>query len=286
MNEQPRPVWRSAAWAIACAVLFVVALGSLTLGGPADSVPYVLVLMAVTVVATILWAWLRTRRQRREFEARLTAWAAQQAVQSERLRVARDLHDLVSHALGLITLRAAAARTEHGTGQDSEQATALADIEDASREATRELRRMLGLLRDETPAPAPLHPAARLDDLPALVETSRRYGLDAELRLGKLHEVTPGVQLAVHAIVREALANTARHAGPAHVVVRVDRDDDTIAVSVHDSGPADHWTARPGAGHGLIGLRERAENLGGTLRAEPTGTGFHLAARLPDPIPV
>lgn len=279
-----RPIWRSAAWAVAAAVVLGLVLVGGTLSAPPAAGAFVFGVAASAAGAAILWAFLRTRRQRHVYETQLTAWAARQAVHAERLRVARDLHDLVSHSLGMITLRAAAARRQPGSGDESEPVAALADIEDASRQATTELRRMLSLLRDDDPELAPLRPAARLEDLPALIEESRRYGLDAELHMGELDQVTPGVQLAVYAIVREALANTARHAGPAHVVVAVQRDADAIAVSVHDSGPTDHWTARRGAGHGLIGLRERAASLGGTLLAETTGTGFHLAARLPDPV--
>lgn len=284
MTENIRPTWRPAAWTVAAAVLVSLVLVVGTLGAPPGAALLLAGAVAVTAGITVLWALLYARRQRRIYETRLTAWVARQAVHAERLRVARDLHDLVSHTLAFITVRAAGSRAQSRSGREADHSAALADIEDASRQATTELRRMLSLLRDEAAEPAPLAPAAQVGDLPALIEEARRYGLDAELRLGELGHVTPGVQLAIYAIVREALGNTARHAGPARVVVTIERDADAIAVSVQDSGPADHWTARPGAGHGLLGLRERAENLGGTIVAENTGNGFHLAVRLPDPV--
>lgn len=266
---------------VVVAVLVVLLIASVV-GLPAAAVPLFLAMSVLVTGSAAIWALLRTRSQRRTYDDQLAAWAAARAVQSERLRVARDLHDVVSHSLGLITLRAAGARRQLESGHATDPAGALSDIEDVSRQATIELRRMLGLLRDESADPAPLHPAARLEDVPALVEQSRRYGLDVGLHVGQLGAVTPGVQMAVAAVVREALTNTARHAGPTSASVDIRRDADTITVSVQDDGPADHWTARPGAGHGLIGLRERAESLGGTFLAEPVGLGFRVVASLPD----
>ena len=283
MAERTRPSWRSTAWLSAGAVLAVLAVIAATVGTSPEQHGAMLASFLGVAAITLAWALLRTRAQRREYEAQLTAWAARQGIVAERLRIARDLHDVVSHSLGLITLRTAGARRQLAAGIEVDHPTVLADIEDASRQATTELRRMLGLLRDEATPQSPLRPAARIDDLPGLVEEARRFGLDAGLRLGELGAVTAGVQLAVVAVVREGLANTARHAGPTRVRIDVDRDGDAITVGIRDFGASDHWTARPGAGHGLIGLRERAESLGGSLVAEPADPGFRLCARLPDP---
>ncbi|WP_053206755.1 sensor histidine kinase [Jiangella muralis] len=276
--ETGRPTWRSRAWPIAWAALFLLVSGLMTIGNqnPATQLlPLVVVGLAVLVS---VWAVLRTRRDRRAHEDRLAAWAGERSAQAERLRIAGDLHDLVSHGLGLITVRAAvAARLD----DPSERATALVDIEEVSRETTTELRRMLTVLR--TPdAAATLRPAESLADLPGIVAAARGAGLDATLEAAAGDGVSPGTQLTVCAVVREALSNAARHAGPTRVRVGVRRDGGSVVVTVGDDGPAPGWEPRPGAGHGLAGLRERVTALGGTLAAGPAGAGFGVTAALPD----
>lgn len=276
-----RPSWRSRVWAAAVAVLavFALLLASTGVDGPASG----RVVAAVAVVVTVMvlgWAYTRTRAQRRQHEDELAAWAAERAAQAERLRIAADLHDLVSHGLGLITVRATAARSLRGAQAEAERGDALADIERASRETTTELRRMLAVLR--TPGAAPLRPAETLADLPAIVDAANATGLTASLHLGEVGEVSPGTQLTVCAVVREALHNTTRHAGPVRARVEVGRESGVIVVDVTDDGPLDGWRPQPGAGHGLDGLRERVTALGGTLRAGPERGRFRLTARIPD----
>ncbi|WP_327001640.1 histidine kinase [Dactylosporangium sp. NBC_01737] len=202
-----------------------------------------------------------------------------EAVLAERLRIARDLHDIVSHGLGLITVRAAATRHLPKPG---EVAAALTDIEDASRHATAELRRMLTVLRE--PAAGGLRaPLDGIDDLPRIVDGAAVAGLRTRLTVDPLGEVSQGVQVAVCKTVREALSNAARYAGPTDVRVRVHRDGRYVVVAVTDAGPADDgWRASPGAGHGLDGLRERVGSLDGTLTAERVDAGFRVTARIPD----
>jgi signal transduction histidine kinase len=239
--------------------------------------------LAATVGVTIAvlgWALIRTSRQRRHYEEELATWAAERATQGERLRIARELHDLASHGLGLITVRAGVARTVTGPNGETERVNALADIERISRQATTELRRMLAVLR--TPGPAPLRPGDTLDDLPAIVDAANDAGMTATLGIEELGDVSPGVQLTVCAVVREALNNTLRHAGHAHARVEIRRDRDTIVVNVRDDGPRPGWQPQPGAGHGLHGLRERVYALDGTLHAAAAGDGWLLTARLPD----
>jgi signal transduction histidine kinase len=228
------------------------------------------------------WAFDRTRRQRRRYEEELAAWSAERARQAERLRIASDLHDLVSHGLGLITVRAAVARGLVHPDGERERADALTDIERVSRETTTELRRMLAVLRD--PGTAPLRPSETLADLPAIVQEADAAGLAATLHVEELGDVSPGVQLTVCAVVREALHNTIRHAGPTRARVNVRRDRDVILVDVKDAGPRASWQSQPGVGHGLDGLRERVTALGGTLHAEPDEDGFRVAARVPDAV--
>jgi len=283
MESTDRPVLRSRAWLIAAAVLTGVVLALATVGA---SKPYVALAavagQAALAVGIVAWALVRSRQQRRSYENELTAWVAERATHAERLRIARDLHDLASHGLGLITVRAAAARTRTGPDGDAERARALADIEQAGRQATTELRRMLTVLRTPIDAAASLRPPETLDDLPGIVDAARTGGVDATLQTRELGRVSPGVQLTACAIVREALANTARHAGPTRARVTIRRDADGVLVTVEDDGPRPGWRPHPGAGQGLAGLRERVVALAGTLDARPYGHGFRLTARLPD----
>ncbi|RIQ11770.1 sensor histidine kinase [Jiangella rhizosphaerae] len=279
--ETGRPTWSSRAWPAAWVTLFLLVAALMTIGtqDPATRLlPLVVVGLAVLVST---WAVLRTRRERRAHEDRLAAWTGERAAQAERLRIAGDLHDLVSHGLGLITVRAAVATRLTGPDAAAEQASALADIEAVSRETTTELRRMLTVLRTPESAAA-LRPAESLADLPDIVAAARGAGLDATLELPALDGVSPGVQLTACAVVREALSNTARHAGPTSARVRVRRDGATVVVTAVDDGPADGWEPRPGAGHGLDGLRERVAAIGGVLDAGPDGPGFAVTARIPD----
>ncbi|GIM91863.1 sensor histidine kinase [Paractinoplanes toevensis] len=276
--ETDRPAWRSRVWIVAVTVLVLLGLALTTTGFATPASAWAtLAAVAGFTVAVVGWALIRTNAQRRRYEDELAAWAAERAAQGERLRIARELHDLASHGLGLITVRAAAAGAVTGPAGEAERVAALSDIERVSRQATTELRRMLAVLR--TSGPAPLRPGDTLDDLPAIVEAA---GMTATLEVEKLGDVSPGVQLTVCAIVREALHNTLRHAGPVGARVAVHRDGDTIIVSARDDGPRPGWRPQPGAGHGLHGLRERVQALDGTLRAGPADDGWLLAARIPD----
>lgn len=276
-----RPTWRSRAWLVAGAVLFVLALVLSAMGVDPPGAALATTLAAGGVaIAVLVWALLRTRSQRRLYEAELATWAAERATQTERLRIASDLHDLVSHGLGLITVRAAVARRITGQNGENERANALADIEQASRETTTELRRMLAVLR--TPGAAPLHPSDALGDLPAIVEAANSAGLTTTLGIGDLGDVSSGVQLTICAVVREALNNTIRHAGPTQAHIDVQREREVIVVDAQDAGPREPWPPQHGAGHGLDGLRERVSVLGGTIRATPSEHGFRLTARIPD----
>jgi signal transduction histidine kinase len=283
--QTPRPTWSSRLGVTLAAVLVVPVLVLLLAGAERPTTLLLPVGVAAAAVATSVWALLRSRAQRRRYEDRLAAWAGEQAVQAERLRIARDLHDLASHGLGLITVRAAAAASVAGPRGEAERAAALADIERVSRATTTELRRMLTVLRTPGSDPAPLQPAETLADLPAIVRATRDSGLDARLDppgTAGLDGVSPGVQLAVCAVVREGLGNAARHAGPTRARAEVRRVPGAVVATVRDDGPADGWEPRPGAGHGLLGLRERVTALGGTLHAAPDGRGFTLTARIPD----
>lgn len=283
MEHSDRPSRRSRAWLIAVAVFVLLLLALLALEPTA---PYLIVAISLILAAAIgvtMWALLRTHAERRAYEERLTEWAAEKAVQAERLRIARDLHDLASHGLGLMTVRAATANLtdEH---DEAERRQAFSDIERIGRETTTELRNMLTVLRTASDSPAPLHPAHSLTDLPRIIETAQSVGLTVTLDQGDLGDVSPGVQLTICAVVREALANTLRHAGHTRSDILIHRDDSGITVDVRDTGPAPGWSAENGTGNGLRGLRERVAVHGGTLTTGPTGRGFRLLAHIPDEV--
>ncbi len=280
---------RSRAWIVVAGVATVPLAVSLIL----DSSSTGLLLAAIVsglilVIAALVWAISRNRQLRRDFEERLASWAAERAVAQERLRIARDLHDLSSHGLGIITVRAAATGYLDGPGADAERQRAMVDIERVGRSTTTELRRMLTLLRSPSDDPAPLHPADTLAALPGIIRDAERGGLIIQSTIenvGDEHDeyggLAQGVQLAVCAIVREALTNVLRHAGPTTVRLTIARTDHAVDVMVDDDGKHPGWQAEPGAGHGLTGLRERVKAHGGTLATSPTRQGFRLHATIP-----
>ncbi|MEO3773329.1 sensor histidine kinase [Micromonospora sp. B9E7] len=214
-------------------------------------------------------------------EAQARAVAAQQRTEEEarrrateeRLRIARELHDVLGHHLSLINVQASAA-LHRPDATRSEQA--LTAIKEASKETLRELRTALSTLRQDGEAsvvPAPgLH---RLDDL---IGTARRSEVDIRTEFAEVGSLPPEVDLAVYRIVQEALTNVTRHAEAATVVVRVRSDRDDVLIEVEDDG-----TGPPGApGSGILGMQERARALGGSLTTgtRPDG-GFRVRARLP-----
>ena len=269
----------------------------------------VLLVMAGLVAASL---WLR-RRDRRAHERRLTQETAARAVAEDRLVIARELHDAVSGNLGAITVRCAVARRLETTPDGLR--TALDDVETASREATDALRRMLAVLRDENRPPTPGAlaaipagdaPAAGPDPVNSLAESlreligrARRTGvavdLDAEAHIGadagaaQAGAMTDGLPApaaqAATRVVAEALANTARHAGPTRARVILRREWGSLRIAVVDDGPATGWEPHPGAGQGLRGLHETLTALGGTLTAGPRAgaPGFAVEAILPVP---
>lgn len=280
-----RPTWHSRTWLAATVAIAVVLCAVLAIGVDSPVAAWTAVLTAAGIsVALAVGAALKARSERRHYEAELEQWAAEKATQHERLRIASDLHDLVSHGLGLITVRAAAASGATGPHGDAERRAALWDIETTGRETTTELRRMLTVLRssDGTAQDAPLRPAETIDDLPGIVASAVNAGVRVDLAVAEVGHVSPGVQVAVCATVREALSNVLRHAGRTHASVEVERDGDEVAVTVTDSGPAPGHQPQPGAGHGLSALRQRAEGMGGRLATSRRGEGFRLRASFPD----
>ncbi|MFE0427282.1 sensor histidine kinase, partial [Streptomyces sp. NPDC058953] len=239
--------------------------------------------------AALVGAWElgRAAHERRAFAVRTARQHAQRAVADERLRIARELHDVVTHSIGLIVVRAGVAN--HVVRSRPEEAhEALRVIEATGRGALTELRHMLGVLRSPVTGervPAALAPVPGVAGLPAL---ARRSG--AELATDGLEGLPAGVGVTVYRIAQEALTNVLRHAGPGtpcRVAVRVGPARDSVLLLVEDDGPP----CRPAPeGHGIAGMRERAAVYGGVLTAGPRdGGGFTVRAELPyapeEPVP-
>ena len=227
------------------------------------------------------WLAGRVVRRRRLNEARLERErdAAEAAITEERARIARELHDVVAHAISVIVLQARGGRRMLET-EPAETRTALDAIEHTGQTALTEMRRLVGLLRegDEELALAPQPSVARLD---ALVAHVRDAGLPVEVTLeGEPVELPPGVDLSAYRIVQEALTNALRHAGPARARETLRYADHGLEVEVADDGVGANGAN--GAGHGLVGIRERVAVVGGELAAGPRPEGgFAVHARLP-----
>ena len=211
------------------------------------------------------------RRLRAEEEAR-------EAVAEERGRIARELHDVVAHSVSVMTVQAGAVRRLLTPEQERER-EALLTVEQTGRQALTEMRRLLGVLRQEGETAA-LAPQPGLATLSTLVDQVRDAGLPVELTYeGEQLTLPPGVDLSAYRIVQEALTNTLKHAGPAHAWVAVRYGTDEVEVEIANDGRAENGG---GHGHGLVGMRERVALCGGALTAGPRpGGGYTISARLP-----
>jgi signal transduction histidine kinase len=209
-------------------------------------------------------------------------------VAEERTRIARELHDVVAHRVSLMTVQATGARAV--AAEDPEAALqAMGAVEEAGRQALDELRHLLGVLRPETDLDE-LGPQPSLADLPRLIEQIRQAGVDVTLAADGLPAELPArMDLFAYRIIQEALTNVLKHAGPGvPTEVRLSTDRNGIVVEVRDDGRAAAVAPGPGIaqegseGHGIIGMRERALLLGGSLGAGPrAGGGFRVVAHLP-----
>ena len=226
---------------------------------------------------------------RRAYAASIQARAeqdAQRRIDEERLRIARELHDVVAHTMATINVQAGTAA--HVLPSRPEVAAeALQAIKEASRQGLRELRAILNVLRQADDAD-PVQPAPGLAQLDALVEGARRAGLPITLTVtGQPFQLPTAVDLAAYRIIQESLTNVIRHAGPAEAAVSLSYRPDELEIDVTDTGHGPKARTGPGAtgspaGHGLAGMRERAASVGGTVHTGPRpGGGYQVTALLP-----
>ena len=265
------------------------------------------------LVAGALWFVGGSVRERRKYLAgraeqeaerrQAEAERSRQAIREERIRIARELHDVVAHSLSVVTVQAGVGRKVEAA-HPGEALRALRAVEVTGRGALEEVRRILGLLREDDGEGPSLAPSPGLDDLDELANSVRAAGVPVRLAVSAESAVLPpAVALTVYRIVQEALTNVVKHARRAEALVRVRADAGGVRITVTDNGRgwasaapartaagvAADTAGRAGgtvAGHGILGMRERAAAFGGTLDAGPLPEGgFRVTAFLPTPGP-
>ncbi len=289
--------------AVAGAVVgsFVLAATLLLLRMAPDPIAAVALALFCAVTALAVWAAGLVRRSRRET---ILAWRdraerleierdqqAQIATAAERARIAREMHDIVAHSLSVVIAQADGGRYAAQADPDA-AGRALGTIGETGRAALADMRRLLGVLRDDggvgvlDPAsPAELVPQPAAQDIERLVESMRANGVAVSLvRMGTPRPLPPGAGLTAYRICQESLTNVLKHAGPdPSVTVLVQWEPAALTLEVTDDGRG-AAAVSDGAGHGLVGMRERAAMFGGTVSAGPRpGGGFRVRARLPLP---
>jgi signal transduction histidine kinase len=252
---------------------------------------------AVASLVPVAAAWfigdsVATRRrylaglaEQAERERAAEAERARQDTREERVRIARELHDVVAHTLAVITVQAGVGR-RLAAKRPEEASAALESIETIGRTAQDELRVVLGLLREEEAGTAPLAPAPRLADVEALVAAVRASGTPVELQIsGADRQLSPALELSVYRVIQEALTNVVKHAPGARAAIDLAVSASQVRLEVADDGgptaaaPAD---GGPGTGHGIVGMRERIGAFGGRLAAGPDADrGYRVIAEIP-----
>jgi signal transduction histidine kinase len=234
----------------------------------------------ITFLVWYIGRRIRIRGERAAQLERERAAEARRAIAEERTRIARELHDVVAHRVSLMTVQAGAAKTVVADDPQG-AAQAMEAVENAGRQALGELRHLLDVLRPDAEMDG-LRPQPGLADVPRLVDQFEEAGLDVSLTIeGQASNLPARVDLSAYRIVQEALTNVLKHAGStARTEVRLSTDHRVLAIEVVDNGHGD--TILPGSGQGIVGMRERAQLLGGSLDAGPRpGGGFQVVALLP-----
>ncbi|MFE3947320.1 sensor histidine kinase [Streptomyces sp. NPDC059118] len=280
---------RRTAW-VSAAVSAVLLVSAATVFTPQSWLePDTAAMLAWTALPAAVGDGVRSRRayvvaveERAEHAEHTREQEARQRVAAERVRIARELHDIVAHHIALINAQAGVA--VHLVDQRPEQIlTALEDIRDTSRSALDELRVTVGLLRQSDDPVAPRDPMPGLAQVPALLASFERAGLSvSHTRHGTTEPLEPAADLAAYRIVQESLTNVRKHAGADHARLCLHYHRERLTITVEDDGSAGPRRPHPGAGHGLIGMRERAATIGGRLHAGPRPEGgFSVTAELP-----
>ncbi|MCH5676855.1 sensor histidine kinase [Streptomyces gilvus] len=222
------------------------------------------------------------RRQAQE-QLRAEKESSGRALAEERLRIARELHDIVAHAISVITVQAGVARHVAATRPD-QAGQALAAIETTGRQGLHDMRQLLGVLRDAS-AETTSAPAPGLCDVAALCAGTQAAGIAVELSVrGTVRPLPAAIELSAYRIVQEALTNTVKHAATDHARVALQYGADELTVEVTDDGAGTAASETTPGGHGIVGMRERAALHGGTCTAGPLPLrGFRVAARIPVP---
>lgn len=274
---------------LAVIVMLVVTYGEFVAVGDQRKVDNTsIVLLSGWFLSVIAFGHAMRVRQAYQHEAEQRALAAErerdvrarQSATEERLRLARELHDVLGHSISLINVQVAAAlhRSAKRPGETAELIGALEFVRDTSKEALRELRGTLGVLR-QVDEDAPTSPTTGLERLGELADRARATGLDVTLETtGEAPVVPPPISLAAYRIVQESLTNITRHAQARNAVIQVRYTPDEFQVRIEDDGQG---AVDGGVGSGIAGMAERARALGGELTAANTGSGFRVQARLP-----
>lgn len=269
-----RPVWL----ALLCAPAPIAIMVAAQFAGDESGVDYLI----GSCILLGSWAagWAVRQRAQQVHEARdLAPQIAGEAVAAERTRIARELHDVVAHSVSIIAVQAGAAEAQ--IDSDPERAREhMRNVRNSAHESLVELRRLVGLLREDDASYAPAPGLARLQDL---IDEARENGADVTLETNGGGQSLPGgLDLTAYRVIQESLTNARRHSGGAPTVVRVERGPSQLAIDVtNDAGEPDPSVGE-GSGQGLIGMRERVRIYGGSLTAEPTSDGgFAVRAVLP-----
>jgi signal transduction histidine kinase len=225
---------------------------------------------AISLVAWVIGDYIKSRR---EFFAEMmirNRQAREQAAEDERLRIARELHDVVAHNVSVIAIQAGASRVAGGSGKE-----ALQSIETTARDTLAELNHLLGVLRKDSDAP--LSPQPGLDQVETLLNTARQAGLEASVKVtGERRPLPAAVDLSAYRILQEAMTNVLKHAHAARVEVRVEYQPDAVLLTVSDNGIGAQQTASAPTGHGFIGMRERVELFHGELTSGSSALGGYV----------
>jgi signal transduction histidine kinase len=251
---------------------------------------FAVLLAVLTTAAVVVGGARRTRLEaveREESQATVAHTLLEHAARGERARIARELHDVVAHHISMISVQAEAARLTT-PGMPAEGAARLLAIGDTARTALAEMRRLLGVLREDAGTDTTREPQPGLQQLNELIDDARDSAAACTRLIvhGHVVPLDPGIELTTYRIVQEALTNARRHAPGAAVDVELDYKGEALHVCIRDNGPGSLVDApangSPGEGHGLLGMRERAATLGGTLHAGPAPVnGFLVEATLP-----